>query len=73
MYESEGLNKKWNTYEITNFEYLMELNNLAGRSYADLTQYPVYPWVLINFDDKIKMSEPENYRDLSLPLGALGS
>ena len=31
--------------EISNFQYLMHLNTLAGRSYNDLTQYPVFPWV----------------------------
>ena len=50
----------------------MELNNLASRSYADLTQYPVMPWILINFTSKLIMNEVSNYRDLSLPMGALG-
>ncbi len=27
----------------------MSLNSIAGRSYADTTQYPVMPWTLINF------------------------
>ena len=31
---------------LSNFEYLMRLNALAGRTYSDLTQYPVLPWVL---------------------------
>lgn len=73
IYESQGLLKKWSTYEISNFEYLMEVNNLAGRSYCDLTQYPVMPWVLINFDNKLVISEESNYRNLTLPMGALGS
>ncbi len=30
--------------ETSNFEYLMQLNTLAGRSYNDLSQYPVFPW-----------------------------
>ena len=29
--------------------YLMRLNTLAGRSYNDLTQYPVFPWVLKDY------------------------
>ncbi len=37
------------TGELTNFEYLMYLNQLGGRSYSDLTQYPVMPWVLKNY------------------------
>ena len=35
--------KKWLDGDISNFEYLMILNTLAGRSYNDLTQYPVFP------------------------------
>ena len=27
----------------------MHLNTLAGRSYNDLTQYPVFPWVLSDY------------------------
>ncbi len=43
---------------MSNFEYLMELNNIAGRSYSDTTQYPVMPWVLINFNSpKLNFSD----------------
>lgn len=51
----------------------MEINNLAGRSYCDLTQYPVMPWILINFGNKLVISDEANYRNLALPMGALGS
>lgn len=27
--------------EITNFDYLIQLNTMAGRTYNDLAQYPV--------------------------------
>ena len=36
---------KWLKGEISNFDYLMYLNIAAGRSFQDLTQYPVFPWV----------------------------
>lgn len=36
--------------EISNFQYLMHLNTLAGRSYNDLMQYPVFPWVLADYE-----------------------
>ena len=45
-----GLTKQWRRREISNFEYLMALNTLAGRTYNDLTQYPVFPWVLKDFN-----------------------
>jgi len=41
--------KMWTKGELTNFEYLMHLNACAGRSYQDLTQYPVFPWVSLHW------------------------
>jgi hypothetical protein len=35
-----------NTYYL---DYLMELNTLAGRTYVDLNQYPVFPWILTDY------------------------
>ncbi len=40
------LTEDWMSWRISNFEYLMQLNQLASRSYNDLSQYPVVPWVL---------------------------
>ena len=39
----QELTQKWCNREITNFAYLMHLNSYAGRTYNDLTQYPVFP------------------------------
>ena len=43
------LTDKWRRREITNFDYLMQLNTISGRSFNDLNQYPVMPWVLTCF------------------------
>ncbi len=37
---------------ITNFDYLMYLNTMASRSFLDLSQYPIMPWVITNYDDE---------------------
>lgn len=37
----DSVTKRWQSKEISNFEYLMYLNNEADRSGNDLTQYPV--------------------------------
>ncbi|DAZ96650.1 TPA: hypothetical protein N0F65_009213 [Lagenidium giganteum] len=64
--------KAWQNRQISNFEYLMALNTFAGRSFNDLTQYPVFPWILRNYDDDVlDLSDPHNFRDLSKPVGAL--
>jgi len=46
---------------------------MACRSFSDLSQYPVMPWVLNNYEDKeeIDLTDENNYRDLSKPIGTL--
>lgn len=66
------LMERWARWEISNFEYLMQLNTLAGRSYNDITQYPVFPWILSDYSSKyLDLVDPSSYRDLSKPVGAL--
>lgn len=47
------LTQKWQNREISNLAYLMHLNTLAGRSYNDLTQYPIFPWVLSDYESEV--------------------
>ncbi|KAL4641072.1 WD repeat- and FYVE domain-containing protein 4 isoform X1 [Arapaima gigas] len=62
---------KWQKGEMTNFEYLMHLNTLAGRTYNDLMQYPVFPWILADYDSEtLDLTSPSTFRDLSKPMGA---
>ncbi|XP_062422362.1 WD repeat- and FYVE domain-containing protein 4 isoform X3 [Pungitius pungitius] len=62
---------KWQRGEISNFEYLMHLNTIAGRTYNDLMQYPVFPWVLADYQSEtLDLSDPLTFRDLSKPMGA---
>ncbi|KAJ2677673.1 hypothetical protein GGH99_005776 [Coemansia sp. RSA 1285] len=50
----------------------MALNTIAGRSYNDLSQYPVFPWVICDYKSKwLDLKDPRVYRDLSRPIGAL--
>ena len=39
--QQSGLTQKWVRREISNFDYLMQLNTIAGRTYNDLNQYPI--------------------------------
>ena len=57
--------------EINNFQYLMHLNTLAGRSYNDLMQYPVFPWIIADYDsEELDLLSQDTFRDLSKPMGA---
>jgi hypothetical protein len=67
---SHPATKKWLKGEISNFHYLMLINTLAGRSFNDLTQYPVFPWVLADYtSDELDLNNPAVFRDLSKPIG----
>lgn len=69
---AETARERWRRRDITNFEYLMILNTLAGRSYNDLTQYPVFPWVLADYSSEdLDFNKSSTFRDLSKPVGAL--
>ncbi|KAF5563884.1 Beige like 1 [Fusarium napiforme] len=63
--------KKWQKGEISNFHYLMMVNTMAGRTFNDLTQYPVFPWVLADYtSEDLDLDDPNTFRDLSKPMGA---
>jgi factor associated with neutral sphingomyelinase activation len=65
---------KWQNNLISNYDYLMYLNSLAGRTFNDLTQYPVFPWVVADYQSAtLDLSNPKTYRDLSKPIGALNA
>ncbi|CAJ0953317.1 unnamed protein product [Ranitomeya imitator] len=40
---------QWQMGQISNYQYLLHLNNLADRSCNDLSQYPVFPWIIADY------------------------
>uniref|UniRef100_A0A8B9IY58 Lipopolysaccharide-responsive and beige-like anchor protein n=1 Tax=Amazona collaria TaxID=241587 RepID=A0A8B9IY58_9PSIT len=72
IFKASNMTQRWQHREISNFEYLMFLNTIAGRTYNDLNQYPVFPWVITNYEsEELDLTLPSNFRDLSKPIGAL--
>ncbi|OKL63698.1 hypothetical protein UA08_00718 [Talaromyces atroroseus] len=62
--------RKWIKGEMSNFHYLMLINTLAGRTFNDLTQYPVFPWVLADYtSEELDLDDHKSFRDLSKPMG----
>eukprot|EP01083_Nonionella_stella_P142433 440709_1 len=62
----------WLNGLVTNFDYLLYLNEYSGRSFMDVTQYPIFPWVLREYSSsQLDLNDDANYRDLSVPMGAL--
>ena len=70
--KEENMTLQWQNGLISNLEYLLYLNSAADRSFNDLTQYPVMPWVIQDYTSKnIDLNNTNIYRDLSKPMGAL--
>jgi len=68
--------QKWQTGEITNQEFLLLVNKYSGRSFNDLTQYPIFPWILSKYrcsleDLRKEITQGTCYRNLALHTGIL--
>jgi factor associated with neutral sphingomyelinase activation len=68
----EKYTKMWIDGSISNYDYLIALNSAANRTRNDLSQYPIFPWVVSNYEiNELDLNNPNNFRDLSKPIGAL--
>lgn len=64
-----ALTQLWCSGQITNFEYLTHLNKHAGRSFNDLMQYPVFPFILSDYtSETLDLSNTNIYRNLVKPI-----
>uniref|UniRef100_A0A8C1Z1K1 Lysosomal trafficking regulator n=1 Tax=Cyprinus carpio TaxID=7962 RepID=A0A8C1Z1K1_CYPCA len=64
-----ALTHLWSSGQITNFEYLTHLNKHAGRSFNDLMQYPVFPFILRDYtSETLDLQDTSIYRILSKPI-----
>lgn len=64
--------QEWQTGHISNYEYLLLLNSAAGRTFQDLSRYPVFPWIISDYTSaKLDLTNPATFRDLTKPVGAL--
>ena len=49
-FKNQGFTTKWLNNKITTMEYLLFINKYSCRSYNDVNQYPVFPWLVIYGD-----------------------
>lgn len=84
QFEMMRLTDRWLNGDLSNFEYLLEVNLYSGRSYNDLSQYPIFPWVsMIDYQEDQKaldlfgctneeFFQQFQMRDLSKNMGNIG-
>ena len=69
---SQEVAEQWHRGEVDNYAYLLYLNECASRSFRDLSQYPIMPWVLSDYSSaELDLSDPQSFRPLCKPVGAL--
>ena len=65
MDDIQTITKQWCAGKIGNFEYLTKLNKEAGRSFNDLMQYPVMPFILSDYTSQIiDLESSSSYRSI---------
>ena len=47
----------WKDWNISTLELLLWLNILSNRSFNDISQYPVFPWILVKYKDTFSVEE----------------
>ena len=57
-FESENYTKKYKDNIINTYQYLLAINKYSSRSYNNINEYPIMPWLV--YDNKI--------RDFDLPM-----
>lgn len=68
----KAVTRAWQHGQISNFDYLLFCNFASGRTFSDLTQYCVFPWVLADYTSKqLQLDSSDSFRNLSLPMGAI--
>jgi len=63
----------WKMNKISTLEYLMWINIYGNRSFRDIAQYPVFPWILTNYEYNTYEELINNLeiRDFNLPMGMI--
>ena len=68
------IRESWKSNKISTLEYLMWINIYGNRSFRDIAQYPVFPWLLNKYEsDNFKdlITNEDNIRDFRLPMGMI--
>ena len=73
LFKDDTICDYWAKYKISNYDYIILLNTLGGRTLNDLSQFFIFPWLIQNFNkNTFDWMSNSIYRDLSLPIYACG-
>jgi hypothetical protein len=71
FFQKNGSTAAWTEWRMSTFDYLLELNLFASRSFRDPSSYPIFPWVLLDFTENLLNLENSSiFRDFRYPIFA---
>ena len=59
--------ENWQDWNISTMELLLWLNILSNRSFNDLSQYPVFPWILTQYEDILNQNKETSLSKSVMP------
>ena len=69
------LYENWSKWKISSMKLLMLLNLYGSRSFHDLNQYPVFPWIITDYESKklpvLESKEKNIVRSFNTPMGMM--
>ena len=68
-FNQKNYSQKWKNDLISTYQYLLYINKFSSRSFNDINQYPIFPWIFLNsLDEKNKENNFPNLREMSYPI-----
>jgi hypothetical protein len=65
-----NLLSEWKKERLSTYEYLLFLNKYGSRTFNDVNQYPIFPWIIINYEPYESNQVKIKYRNFRYPMGA---
>ena len=69
------LYESWSKWKISSLKLLMLLNLYGSRTFHDLNQYPVFPWIITDYESpelpKLNNTDSNIVRPLNTPMGMM--
>ena len=68
FFKSQKIMTEWTEERLSTFEYLLFINKYSSRSFNDSNQYPIFPWLFINYPPN--KNSDEDFRNFKFPMAA---
>jgi len=69
-FNQKKYNEEWEKDKISTYQYLLYVNKFSSRSFNDINQYPVFPWIFLDTKN-IKDCNFPKFRNMEHPISIL--